>query len=460
MSANIYLLAIKDTFIDVFSKIIYSIVRSLLLILYYIERTFMILAGSEPIMGSKGENTYGILNDIIYDDRTKKVFLFAFYFGIGLFVVCLIIGIVKSQINKNSAKETKKVIVNFFKTILYFVFIPFIFIFSTRIVSEIILLIVNNVGRIITGNEIKNTISSSISNTLWLNFFSSNDKKTLLNYGYTFDYTYEEISEKVSLVVGDTSFNYLLAIIVTTIMLIALGIAVLKLAERILEIIFLYIISPPLIATNPLDDGERYDNWKEKVVLKLLSIVGTIISMYVYILVFSIVSNIIDEAKGNVSLERDKTILSFIFMFITIAGALITVKGGKTLSGILSRKGKGKEVIDINYYTNNKNHNYVEHIGKNYYTNTTSRINKEYNNTLKSKSRGAYNHETKVYNSNLSKLNNTEVINNTNSFKRTINNIFKKKTNTKNIDASNSSISNDNDKKTYESFEERLNSLR
>ena len=77
-------------------------------------------------------------------------------------------------------------------------------------------------------------------------------------------------------------YNFFVAYIGGIIMLFVLGISVLNLIERIIDLVFLYIISPAVIAVSPLDEGNRLGIWKDLTVAKFLSIAGMLICFYIY----------------------------------------------------------------------------------------------------------------------------------------------------------------------------------
>lgn len=60
---------------------------------------------------------------------------------------------------------------------------------------------------------------------------------------------------------------------------------------RIFNLLFLYLIAPPIIAASPLDDGGKYRQWLTAFIIQLFSVFATVISMRVFLVYVPIVIN-------------------------------------------------------------------------------------------------------------------------------------------------------------------------
>jgi hypothetical protein len=122
-------------------------------------------------------------------------------------------------------------------------------------------------------------------------------------------------------------YNFFVAYIGGIIMLFVLGISVLNLIERIIDLVFLYIISPAVIAVSPLDEGNRLGIWKDLTVAKFLSIAGMLICFYIYFLFMNIVNNLL--------LNNGSFLVGFAKLLCAIGGALAARKGGLLISNLV-----------------------------------------------------------------------------------------------------------------------------
>ena len=225
----------------------------------------------------------------------------------------------------------------------WFALIPtFFVVFIQFLVTPSLNYVTNVVSVNITGKgiDVGTTESNSIANTLWYRMFSANDAKTLKDKFCNFTYSYDDIQGfGVSLKMGETSYKYIVIIIVTAIMFWTMGIATIGLAERLINIVFLYLISPVMIGASPLDGGERLNIWKDKVIVKCFGVMGSILSMYIFLLILGVVGNIVDNYQGD---SHGYFILTAVFAIVCIAGAMMCYKGQQLFASLISHN-QGQE---------------------------------------------------------------------------------------------------------------------
>lgn len=338
-------LSITDIFVNLFSKMLYGLSQGFLYILYWIETVFKILAGVEAIPGSN-QDSASILNLIVKDSITQKLIIVFLAIGLGVFVISLIVGVFKAQIKKDTPGEMKKVIATSLKALFWFALIPtFFVVFIQFLVTPTLNYVTNVVSVNITGKgiDVGTTEANSIANTLWYRMFSASDAEKLHKNYCDFTYSYDDIQNvaKVTLKIGDsaTSYKYIVVIIVTAIMFWTMGIATIGLAERLINIVFLYLVSPVMIGASPLDGGERLNIWKDKVIVKCFGVMGSILSMYIFLLILGVVGNIVDTYQGN---EHGHFILTAVFAIVCIAGAMMCYKGQQLFASLISHN-QGQE---------------------------------------------------------------------------------------------------------------------
>ena len=99
--------------------------------------------------------------------------------------------------------------------------------------------------------------------------------------------------------VNPDNFLYLPSLISGVALAIALVVAVLNLAKRVYEIIFMYFVMPMSMSTLPLDDGARFKTWRETFITKIVIAYGTVFSVNIFVLLLPLITRMrIDEISG------------------------------------------------------------------------------------------------------------------------------------------------------------------
>ncbi len=115
-------------------------------------------------------------------------------------------------------------------------------------------------------------------------------------------------------------FNYLIGFAFVIVGLKLMFSIVLGLMKRIVEMTALFIISPPLIATMPLDEGKTFGKWRESFLSKALAAYGAIIGMNIIFLILPYL-NEINLFSSNLN------ILNLLISSLFIIVGLMTVEG-------------------------------------------------------------------------------------------------------------------------------------
>ena len=125
--------------------------------------------------------------------------------------------------------------------------------------------------------------------------------------------------------------DYSLAIPLCLAMLFLLIVCVIKFIERIFNILILFVISPIFASTMPMDDGKRYDNWKEAFVGQLFMGFGSVIAMQIYLM---LIPYLMDSRLtfGDGTPEAN----ALIKVILLFGGAYSVYSAGTLITGILS----------------------------------------------------------------------------------------------------------------------------
>ena len=123
--------------------------------------------------------------------------------------------------------------------------------------------------------------------------------------------------------VNPNTFMYLPALIAGIALAIALIMAVLNLAKRVYEIVFVYFSMPVAMSTLPMDDGARFKNWREMFVTKIILAYGAVLAVNIFVLILPIINGMhIDGVSDFAN--------SMFTVFMIVGGAMI-IPAGQTL---------------------------------------------------------------------------------------------------------------------------------
>ncbi|MDO4733052.1 MAG: hypothetical protein Q4B50_06010, partial [Bacillota bacterium] len=141
-------------------------------------------------------------------------------------------------------------------------------------------------------------------------------------------YNLDEVNEDFD--IGITSTDYLLWYFMGYKLLFFLARIILNCIARIFNIMLLYLIAPPIIATMPQDDGAKFKQWMVAFVVQTFSVFGTVIAMRL-LLVF--VPIVLDGAL----VLFENALLNFLAkVVIVLAGFEVAEKATATITGILA----------------------------------------------------------------------------------------------------------------------------
>jgi len=120
--------------------------------------------------------------------------------------------------------------------------------------------------------------------------------------------------------VNPNTFMYLPAMIASVGLVISLIVAVVNLAKRVYEIVFLYLIMPISMSTLSLDDGARFKAWRETFISKIVLAYGTVFSVNIFILLLPLISHM--RIPGVSDFAN-----SMFLIFMIIGGAMVIPAG-------------------------------------------------------------------------------------------------------------------------------------
>ena len=257
-----------------------------------------------------------IIEFIVGDSTIGAVFWCIFITAVGLTCIFTIVGLVKNMVANN--RNVSTIVGKFFLALLGTMAMLAVVILGILIANSLLQLL----ARIF---QVNNTtkLSTAIFNACvgeWLNGYSaSNIDVTSLSVGQILGVYNAALfgiwptSWKCNGMVNPNTFMYLPALIM----------AVLNLAKRVYEIVFVYFSMPVAMSTLPMDDGARFKNWREMFVTKIILAYGAVLAVNIFVLILPIINGMhIDGVSDFAN--------SMFTVFMIVGGAMI-IPAGQTL---------------------------------------------------------------------------------------------------------------------------------
>lgn len=155
-----------------------------------------------------------------------------------------------------------------------------------------------------------------------------------MNNGFLFDLNYGTVSTGVT-------FYWYIYILGMGVVLYNLIIVVVKLVKRIFMLLIMYLLAPIYISKMVDDGGNKFREWKNKVLPELISIIGTVVAFMLLISLVGIISdfNIISIGGESGLAEEDVTLTVVLInnltkMVLIMAGTIVTKDSGELLGNV------------------------------------------------------------------------------------------------------------------------------
>ena len=268
----------------------------------------------------KGEKV-NIIEFLAGDSTVNTIFWCVFILAIGLTCIFTIAALIKNMIN--SQRNVSTIVGKFFLALLGTMAMLTV-LFLIILISNSLLVLVSQIFEI--GNTTK--LSSALFNACagdWINGYSVSEfdisrlgVKEIFG-DYTTGFVFPD-KWKYNGMVNPDNFLYLPSLISGVALAIALVVAVLNLAKRVYEIIFMYFVMPMSMSTLPLDDGARFKTWRETFITKIVIAYGTVFSVNIFVLLLPLITRMrIDEISGFGN--------SMFLIFMIVGGAMVIPAG-------------------------------------------------------------------------------------------------------------------------------------
>lgn len=325
---------ILDLIFDI-NKIWYGIADALLQIVNALNAVFYWFAGilppssmnlGESASGATGGNFVNAVNEesLLYSifslDGIGSLFLFFMAIGIACLGIALAVGLVKTSFAKDQPDAKKKLLGKSLSSLFWIVAMPCIFLVLVLCVNAVMNLIVYACG-ISTGSAYQ-TLGDVIGNAC-INGQGQGE--------FTVGMSYDVMSATVG---GSDNFNYLLCILSCSCIVVGLFLSIFTVIERMIHIVFLYIVSPVVLAKTPLDDGKSFGQWVEMCFTKFLSVAGVVVCMYLFFMIMPMITAMFDSVTATSGWHS--TALSIAKICFVVGGAFTFTKAGTLFAHLVS----------------------------------------------------------------------------------------------------------------------------
>lgn len=319
--------------------LLYGIQKSICYIIDFIKDIFYMLASIEPVKVDGQESD--LLSHFLLSDAVKKAFWLVVLIAVILLVLFVIIAIVRSEYANGENKKSKTLILGkACQSFIIFMLVPFI---------------------LLTGITLSNTVVSSVNQSMNPYVLEQGQEATiggqiLVTSGY-YAYIGEESEREeieIRFITGELDYNnkdvvsqyykikdldFFVGIIGSLVILVMFVMSAISFIQRIFDIILLYIISPISVSTIPTDDGQRFKQWKEMLIGKVLGAYGIILSMNLFFIIIPQVQQI--AFFGN---AFKNGIVKILFL---IGGAFAVTKANIVIANLTGSHAGGSETREL-----------------------------------------------------------------------------------------------------------------
>ena len=387
-----------DTKLDnFFSDVLYQLIVTLYQLAEICEILFSQLIGIKPI-GSMNNYELGydfsgdkdsIIGRLFFRnfDSVGGNFSVGKFIGVALavaiviFVLSTIIRIITNAIRGDTGEGHKKTIMLASKSVVTMVFTPIIFMVAIYTVTQFL----NAISTVIVGEDqhtsVFNIFTSFFDETRVRNengnftssfnigphgkngqFPKDHGFKGLYDYFERSVFTYErdtyfgrtkkrfvyindfrQIKWDVVGVEGwDSNFNgffnrgfyFGTALVGGAVLFICFFMMTINAVARLVNLFVLFVTGPSFAATFPLDDGKRFEVWRQQVLVKMIGVVGNIVALYAYIFLLKTINAI--TSGISTGLFAESVYNSILRMIVACGGAIAVNQGNQLLTSIIS----------------------------------------------------------------------------------------------------------------------------
>ena len=260
---------------------------------------------------------------VVGDSTVAAVFWCIFILAVGLACIFAIAGLIKNMVASN--RTISGVMGKFFLSLLGTMAMLVVVILGILIANSVLQLIAQ-IFQISNTTKLSTALFDACAGE-WINGFSKAEfnVSSLTVRDIFGDYNAAlfgiwPTSWKCNGMVDPNKFLYFPSLIVSIALGIAMIVAIVNLAKRVFEIVFLYLVMPLSMSTLAADDGARFKVWRETFITKVVLAYGAVFSVNVFVLILPLLSQMQIDGIGGFG-------NSLFLIFMIIGGAMVIPAG-------------------------------------------------------------------------------------------------------------------------------------
>ena len=263
---------------------------------------------------------------LVGDSTVGAIFCCIFILAVGLSCIFAIVGLVKNMVANN--RTVSGVVGKFFLSLLGTMAMLVVVVLGILIANSVLQLIAN-IFQISNTTKLSTALFDACAGD-WINGYSKAefDVSSLTVRDIFGDYNAAlfgiwPTSWKCNGMVDPNKFLYFPSLVAAIALGIAMIVAIVNLAKRIFEIVFLYLVMPVSMSTLAADDGARFKIWRETFITKVVLAYGAVFSVNVFVLILPLLSQMRIEGIGGFG--------NSLFLIFMIIGGAMVIPAGMTL---------------------------------------------------------------------------------------------------------------------------------
>ena len=263
---------------------------------------------------------------LVGDSTVGAIFWCIFILAVGLSCIFAIVGLIKNMVANN--RTVSGVVGKFFLSLLGTMAMLVVVVLGILIANSVLQLIAN-IFQISNTTKLSTALFDACAGD-WINGYSKAefDVSSLTVRDIFGDYNAAlfgiwPTSWKCNGMVDPNKFLYFPSLVASIALGIAMIVAIVNLAKRIFEIVFLYLVMPVSMSTLAADDGARFKIWRETFITKVVLAYGAVFSVNVFVLILPLLSQMRIEGIGGFG--------NSLFLIFMIIGGAMVIPAGMTL---------------------------------------------------------------------------------------------------------------------------------
>lgn len=330
----------------------YYLYVAVLRIIDILEYAFNVFGGISKVNVIDGKSTSSdfLLNIFFSNSGVSYVFWGITLLAFGVSLIFGIIAVIRSSADLDGKRPVGKVLGAIAKTGLTFLIVPFFMTFALNMTNVVIrktneilsmsmgeetpslgtvlflattLQAEENSAGILTNSQLAEKIKEENNNEM-AGFTDGVRAKYYSGERNYWDFA--QVSSDFNIAQVQTVLGLFMSVFIALMLIICTFVFI----TRLFEVMLLYIASPFFVATIPLDDGAKFEEWKNMFIAKLFSGFGMLIGMKLYILLVPIIMS------SNLELSSVNFVNMGLKILFILGGAFAIYKSNSLLMQILN----------------------------------------------------------------------------------------------------------------------------